>query len=435
VELALTAAQRSVWIGQRLRPSSPCYNAAEYLRIDGTLDTGAFGQALHQAVAETDVLHVTFKNRPTGVTQLLHEPGEWELPVIDVSSEADPGRAALAWMHTDLETVTDLETGPLFAHALFRLGPGRFWWYHRAHHIALDGYSFSLIASRTAQLYTALVTGRPCPASRFGSLRAAVDDDGTFQNSPQLETDRDFWLARFKDRPHPVSLSRHVSVPSGRFLRRSGRLPEAVMDQWRTVADQNGTTWAEVVLALVALHLHQHTGADEVVLGLPVMGRLGSAMARTPVMLMNVVPLRIALSEGTALPHLVRTVAAEMRAIRPHQRYRGEQIRRDLQLVGGRLRLYGPMVNVMPFDYGLHFAGSPAVATNLSAGAAFVEDIALLLHARSDGRPPVLDIDANPACYTDTGLTEHLDQLMRLLGETPPHAHAGQPKPTREGQP
>lgn len=413
--LPLTAAQRSVWIGQRLRPASPLYNAAECLRIEGPLDTECFGMALRRTVAEADVLHARFEDGPSDVTQALHPPAECELPVLDVSDEADPDRAALTWMRTDMETVVDLATGPLFAHALFRLGPGRFWWYHRGHHIALDGYSFSLIAARTAQLYTAMVTGRPCATPRFGPLRAAVNDDLAYHDSPRLAADRDFWLARFADRPRAVSLSPRVSVPSEGLLRRGRRLPAGVLDGWRAVAAENGATWAEVVFALVALYLHRHTGADEVVLGVPVMGRLGSATARTPAMLMNVLPLRVPLRPDDTLPGVVRAVAAEMRAIRPHLRYRGEQLRRDLRLIGGPLRLYGPMVNVMPFDYGLDFAGLRAVATNLSAGAAFVEDLTVMVHTRSDGEPPMLNIDANPACYTESELITHRDGLTQQL--------------------
>jgi nonribosomal peptide synthetase MxcG len=416
--LPLTAAQQGVWIGQQLNPANPLYNAAEYLQIDGPLDTVCFAQALRQAVAECEAFHVRFEAGPHGVAQLLQPPDEWSLPVVDVSDEADPSHAALALMQSDLQTVVDLKKGPLFAHTLFGLAPDRFWWYHRTHHIALDGYSFSLIASRTAQLYTAFVTGSPCTAPRLGSLRVAVDDDLAYQNSIQHDADRDFWCTRFADLPNAVSLSGRVSVPAGRLLRRSSRLAAQAMDDWRALADQNGATWAEVVLAVVALYLHRHTGAAEVILGVPIMGRLGSVAARTPVMLMNVVPLRVPVGAGAALPDVVRAVVDEMRAMRPHQRYRGEQLRRDLRLVGGGQRLFGPLVNVMPFDYGLDFAGRRAVARNLSAGAAFVEDLAIHLYARADGEPPVLDIDANPNCYSSAALAGHLDQLMDLLTYT-----------------
>ncbi|MFE5947235.1 condensation domain-containing protein [Streptomyces sp. NPDC056480] len=411
----MTAAQQGVWVAQQLAPTCPLYNAAEYIQVDGPLDTTSFAQALRKTVAEADALHVRFEADSGGVIQLLNPPGEWELPIIDVSGEPDPDRAALAWMRTDLQAVVDLQRGPLFAHALFRLGPDRYQWYHRTHHIALDGYSFSLIANRVAQLYTAVVTGRPNGAGRLTSLQAALDDEALYRRSSQYEADQEFWQARFANPQQAVSLSERVSVPSGRLIRSSRQLPSQSMDGWRALAGQNGATWAEAVLALTALYVHRRTGADEVVLGLPVMGRLGSATARAPVMLMNTVPLRVPINPQTGPDVVVQAVVAQMREIRPHQRYRGEQLRRDLRLVGGNRRLFGPMINVMPFDYGLHFAGHPARATNLSAGAGFVEDLAIHLHVRADGAPLTLDIDANPNCYAPAELTKHLDQLTDLL--------------------
>lgn len=183
-------------------PGNPLYNAAEYVRIDGPLDVPRFEEALRRTVAEADVLHVRFEQGPRSVSQVLYAASDdWPLPVIGTSGDPDPYQAARAWMDTDLETVVGLEKGPLFAHALFVLGGDLFLWYHRAHHIALDGYSFSLIAGRVAQLYTEEVTGRPCPIPPFGPLKAAVEADLAYQSSEQRELDRTFWHARFADRP------------------------------------------------------------------------------------------------------------------------------------------------------------------------------------------------------------------------------------------
>ncbi|MFI8829239.1 condensation domain-containing protein [Streptomyces sp. NPDC053431] len=415
--LPLTAAQQGVWIGQQLDPVNPLYNAAEYLCIDGPLDTGLFEKALRRTVAEAHTLHARFHTGPHGLFQLLQPTDDWPLTHLDTSHHPDPRHAALVWMRTDLKTLVDLEKGPLFAHALITLGPDQHLWYHRAHHIALDGYGFSVIANRTAQHYTALSTGRPDTTPPLGPLRPLVDDDFGYQHSTQNDRDRTFWTTRYADRPQAVSLSRYVAVPCGRLLRSSTQLPAQALDSWRAAAGPAGAGWAEAVIALIARHLHQHTGADEVILGLPVMGRWGPA-ARTPAMIMNIVPLRIPVHRGDALPDTVRAVAAELRAIRPHQRYRGEQLRRDLKLVGGRRRLVGPLVNVMPFDYRINFADSPARAYNLSTGAAFVEDMAIQLHARTDGEPLSLDIDANPNCYGPNELASYLGQLTDLLTGT-----------------
>ena len=118
---------------------------------------------------------------------------------------------------------------------------------------------------------------------------------------------------------------------------------------------------------------------------------------------MNIVPLRVPVPPGADLGTVAGAVAAEIRATRRHTRYRYEWLRRDLRLVGGSKRLFGPVVNVLAFDHELSFAGHPAVSHNLSAGP--VEDLSLVLHKRAGTL--VAELDANPARYTAADLAEH----------------------------
>ncbi|NEE18127.1 hypothetical protein G3M58_68140, partial [Streptomyces sp. SID7499] len=50
--LPLSAAQEAIWLGQHLAPTSPVYNTADYVVIDGEIDPGRFEAAVRSAVAE-----------------------------------------------------------------------------------------------------------------------------------------------------------------------------------------------------------------------------------------------------------------------------------------------------------------------------------------------------------------------------------------------
>ena len=88
-----------------------------------------------------------------------------------------------------------------------------------------------------------------------------------------------------------------------------------------------------MLTAVFAAHLHRETGAPEVVLGLPVMNRLGTAALRVPAMVRNVIPLRIAVTPVDTPRQLAARTAAEIRACLPHQRthhHRAHTIANDL---------------------------------------------------------------------------------------------------------
>ncbi|RKH62922.1 myxochelin non-ribosomal peptide synthetase MxcG [Corallococcus aberystwythensis] len=407
----LTAAQHGIWVGQQLDLRSPVYNAGECIEFRGAVDPVRFESALRKAVADADALHSRFVAGEEGPAQRIDAGTDWTLQHVDLSGASDPWAAAQEWMWKDLGRTVDLATGPLFAQALLTMGPERSFWFQRIHHIAMDGYGFSLLARRVAELYTAEVTGKAAPAG-FNRLGPVLDEDVAYRNGPQLQKDRDFWTGRFEDAPVPPLLAEAAPM-SSRFVRRSEHLRPELMAALQAGAKQAGVSWSDLVLAVTAIYLHQRTGAPEAVLGLPVMGRLGSASLRVPCMAMNIVPLRIAVRPDAGLYALARDVAAEMKASRPHLRYRYEQLRRDLCLVGGQRKLFGPVVNIMPFDYALDFAGVPGTAHNISAGP--VEDLSFGFHARSGGASLRVDLDANPACYTEAALEEHQRGFLQLL--------------------
>ncbi|MFI6967228.1 amino acid adenylation domain-containing protein [Streptomyces sp. NPDC050255] len=421
--LPLTAAQSGMWYAQSLDPLSPAQNTAECLEIDGPLDQELFAAALRQIVSETDALRVRVEDTPEGPRQTVAASAELPLTVHDLRDVPDADGEAEAWMRADLAEPCDLAAGPLFRHALFRVGQERWLWYQRIHHLVMDGFGYSLLVRRTAEVYSALVGGRSPGPRTFGTLAGLVAQDAAYRSSEAFAADRAHWSDAFADRPEAPRLAGRGALPSRTFLRRTAHLGPEATDRMRELATQLRATWPEVLIAAQALYTSRATARSEVVLGLPMMGRVGSVALRVPGMVMNVLPLRLTVTPGASFAELVRQVVLGVRAVRRHQRYRYEDIRRDLRLLGENRGLVGPLVNVMPFDYDVHFAGMQARARNLSAGP--VDDLTVNIFDRADGRGLRIDHDGNPALYDQDALAAHQERFLHLverLTAEDPHA-------------
>ncbi|GAA3883398.1 hypothetical protein GCM10022243_55140 [Saccharothrix violaceirubra] len=403
--LPLSAAQTSIWFGQQLDPDNPVYNTADHVLIDGPVDPVRFEEAVRAAVGEAESLHARFFLDGDVPRQVI-APDEWDFPVLDLRGEDDPEHAALAWMGADVRTPVDLALGPLFGQALLRIGDERWVWHQRVHHIAVDGFAFSLLARRVADLYT---DGGGTP---FGPFAKVLDVEESYVDSGKSAKDAEFWREYLDGLPEPPGLVDRLAGIGDHTIRSTARIPT---EDLRALAKAEGVSWPDLVTAAIAAYLHRATGAEEVVLGLPVMGRLGTPLLRVPGIVMNIVPLRIAVGSGDTLPAVAREVAAQIKRTRPHHRYRHEQIRRDLNLVGGTRKLFGPVVNVMPFDNDLRFAGNPGRMRNIAAGP--VEDLAVGVRDFSDGAGLSVELDGNPALYAQDELDRHRDRLLRLLAE------------------
>ncbi|WP_245697104.1 amino acid adenylation domain-containing protein [Streptomyces phaeochromogenes] len=412
----LLAAQEGIWTGQQLDPDSPAYNTAEYVHIDGPVDSAVFDTAVHRVVAETEALNVAFvvdeKGRPW---QTDAPAGEWHLHTADLTAEPDPHVAALAWMDQDMARPVDLAHGHVFGHALLRIAPAQYLWYHRVHHIALDGFGLSLVARRVAEVYTALTVGQTVADSGFGTLASVRDEERAYRESARFAKDRDYWADRFADRPAVATPAGRTALPARTFHRRVVDLGSAQTETLRAVARDLKITWSEVLLAVTAAQLHQATGAPEIVLSLPAMGRLGSVSLRVPCMVRNILPLRVTVTASDSLRDLAVRISRELRAGLPHQRYRYEQLRRDLRLVGGQRRLSGPGVNIMPFEYDLRFAGHRSTVHNVSAGP--VDDLSVNVYDRSEGAGLRIAVDVNPDLYDEADVAALQEGLLHLLRE------------------
>ncbi|KFN01510.1 non-ribosomal peptide synthetase [Bacillus clarus] len=413
IRYSLSSAQSGMWFAQQLDPLNPIYNTGEYVEIHGIVNPEIFELAVRKVVTETEALHVRFEEDEIGPWQIIESSSEFHMPFLDLRLEEDPEEAAKAWMKKDLSTPVDLKKDKLFTEALFQVANDRFFWYQRIHHIVMDGYGFSLLSQKVAKIYSTLMAGKVEKEKPFGSLAKIIEEDDKYRASKQFQEDRTFWMGKFADRPEVVSLAERAPRTSNGFLRETACLSSSSTKLLQENTKALMMNWPEFIVAVTSIYIHKLTGAKDVVLGLPMMGRLGSVSIHTPSMVMNLVPLRLSVNPNITFTEFMQQVSSEIRDARRHHKYRHEELRRDLKLLGENQRLFGPLVNVMPFDYGLSFAENRGVTHNLSAGP--VDDLSINVYNRFDGNGLMIHFDANPNVYSEEELAVHKERFMNVL--------------------
>ncbi|MCG1040810.1 MULTISPECIES: non-ribosomal peptide synthetase [Burkholderiaceae] len=403
---ALSAAQTEIWLAQQLHPDSPVYNIAQYTVIEGAIDPAVFKAALCQVIDEADTLRLQFIDGDNGLRQRIGSPA-WSVPVLDLTTEADPQAAAQGWMRTDYEQPVNLLRDPLFCYALLQVAPTQWLWYQRYHHIIMDGYGQFLIAQRVAHVYSAMRAKREPAPCTFGSVLKLLESDAQYQASAQRARDESYWLKHCANWPEPATLvSRRASASQQRLRQTTYLATQALGD---TASDTRRLT--QFMTAAMAAYLYRFTGEQDVVLGLPVKARFG-ADRHIPGMKSNTLPLRLTIRPGINLSSFMQQAAQEMQSGLQHQRYPSEALRRQLGLPPGQ-RLFGTTVNVMPFDYDLLFGRYLSTNHNLLLGP--VDDLMLDVYWIPNSHQLRIDFDANPACYSVQELEAHQRRFIRFI--------------------
>lgn len=412
----LTRAQVGIWLAEQAEQGGRVRCIAEYFDIPGAIDVEAFRAAWCRTFAETDALRITVVETDDTLSQVIRTAYEPRIAVIDYRKEADAREAAVAWMTEDVARPFDLD-GDIHTVVLFRIADGRYLWYQKCHHVAMDGYSGAMFAQRVCEHYAALIAGRPVEGARFGRLSELVEEDIAYTESDQHDLDRAYWRDLLEGYRPPSRLSNAVpdAVPGHRRV-------SAVLStqEYADLRRVHGRSLPPLIIAAYGMYHAMLTGTDDVLLGLPVASRKGRTARRTPGMMSNVVPVRLRLASDLAFRKLVGDVSRQVRESLNHQRYRIEELRRDLRLGLDEQLFPGPVVNIMAFPVDYTLAGLKMVAENLSNGP--TNDLALAVYDRYDGRGVRLDLDGDTRYYAERELRAHLDgfvELLRAVGAEP----------------
>ncbi|WP_413116667.1 amino acid adenylation domain-containing protein [Streptomyces sp. CY1] len=418
----VSAAQLGMWVAQQLEPDSPLYNCGAYLEINGPIDPDVLHEAVRRAVDETEALrsHLTEDTDTTDTTdetrlfQLVAPAEPTSLCVRDLRDAADPEATAHAWMNAEMLKPFDLGHGPLSDQTLLLLADDRSFYFHRYHHAVLDAFGQAVYGARVAALYTALISGTEPPATGFATLDRVIAEEAGYPGSRRYAQDRAYWLDLFEELPEPVALAGRSAGSTHSSLRRILTLPTALADRLTALGGRLRAQWPAVAIAATAVLYHRLTGRTDLTFSLPLAGRTGRVSLTTPSAMVNVLPIRVAATPGTTFTELVASVSRSLADVVRHQRFRGEELVRELGLSGGRQARLGPTLNVVAYVDELLFGDSPATPHPLSTGP--VNDLKINFYgAAGSGTGIRVEFDADPSLYDEREIAAHQERLVRVL--------------------
>lgn len=409
----LTEAQEGLWYAQRLAPDNPIFNTAHCTDFIGSLQLPALQHAINQALLEADALSLHMIESDAGPLQYFDVTHRVQLEVVDLRHQPDAVQQAAAHMHADHNHPLDPTQAPLSRQVLFLLSDTHCQWYQRVHHLAADGYGMSLIESRALALYHEQVSDDNAPSAALTSFAEVVADDQGYRQSEKRQKDASYWHQTLDALGDVGSLTSGVALSAPYFLRADAPIAAPTLSQLLEAQTRLQISWPDLLTLLSAAYIQRHTGQSDVVVGMPWMGRMGNVSARSVATVMNVAPLRLTMPQHEPLADVLNAGSRAILKARRHGRYRSEQLRRDLGLVGGQRRLHGPLINILPFDAPYTIAGVQAKQRVLCAGP--VEDLNFNFRAAPDGQNLRLEIEANPKLYSQQGLQTHLQRFQYFL--------------------
>ncbi|WP_329268215.1 non-ribosomal peptide synthase/polyketide synthase [Streptomyces sp. NBC_01451] len=318
--IPLSAAQRRLWLVERITGSGVAYNFPLVFRLRGDLDLDALRSALRDVAGRHEALRTMFPEQDGEPYQLI-------VPATGADPEFTVTDCAEAELADRIESAQrrpfDLTAELPLRCAVLRVGPADHVVAVVLHHITTDEWSDRPFL---ADLTTAYRTRRAGRAPEWAPLPVQYADYTLWQDEllGQVGADQlDHWTGTLRDLPEelqlPLDRPRPVE-PTGRGGKVRLELPTGTGLALRDLSATTGTSMFMLFQAATTALLHRLGAGDDIPLGAPIAGRTDDALDDLVGFFVNTLVLRTDLSgEGLTFRQLLARVRESALVAFEHQ--------------------------------------------------------------------------------------------------------------------
>jgi amino acid adenylation domain-containing protein len=333
----LSEAQKQLWVLTKLDIEGwLAYNIHTTFQLRGPLHLTAMRKAVQQVVERHETLRTTISE--DGDFQRVLPSLEVEVPLIDFSNWRDQERETRisAWFRAKSQQPFDLAQGALLRVHILKLEDELHVLAITSHHILVDGWSMNVILQDLAAFYAVECQESVCQLEPAVQFRDYLRRQELQSQTEEMAVHRAYWLEGLDsipvldlpaDRPRPP-------MKTFRGARQTTRVDADLYHKLQRVSQEQGCTLFMTLFAAYTTLLHRLSGQNEILVGIPVLGR--STEGNKPLVgyCTHLLPIRSTLvGNPTFSEHLVATRKALLYAYQ-HQDYPFAALLNDLNVRG-----------------------------------------------------------------------------------------------------
>jgi hypothetical protein len=312
-ELPLSYAQQRMWFFEHLAGGSASFHIPLGVRLKGRLNREALEQTFGEIIRRHESLRTVFPAIDDRPLQIIHEPSEFHLPVVDLSRLPKDEAEGQALRLAQEETLRrfDLAQGPLVRPTLMCLTEQEHVIICTMHHIIADGQSFEVLIAELSQIFAAISDGRPSP---LPELTVQYVDYAAWQRrwlqGEELETRLAYWrqqLAGIERMSLPQRQTRkRVQAFTG--ARQEITLSPELTESLKELTRREGSTLLMTLLSGFVLLLNRYSGDEDIVVGATYANRERPEAEKVIGILANTLVLRVNLGAAESFRDVMQRV-------------------------------------------------------------------------------------------------------------------------------
>jgi len=295
--LYTTKSQSEIWTSCYFGgdDANRAFNLIYALELNGLLNRQAMEIAVQTLVNRHDSLRATFS--ADGIHMSIFNQLPITFNTLDLSNIDEESQNNALESYTDEEScfVFDLVNGPLFRVGLIKFSDQKHSLILNIHHIICDGWSIGLILEELGIIYSAQVENKIPQLSEPISFSDYVEEEQLFSNSNDYNEVEKYWFSLYEQSVPVVYLPTDNTRPSLRTYKSECLcflLNSKLVESMKKIGLNAGTSLITTILASFEIFLHQLTGQNDIVVGVPAAGQPVTGMNNLVGHCVNLLPLR-----------------------------------------------------------------------------------------------------------------------------------------------
>ncbi|MCB2298643.1 non-ribosomal peptide synthetase [Clostridium tagluense] len=282
-----SSAQKRLYMLNQLDIKSTSYNIPIAVKIKGSLDIFKVQNAFYYLVDRHEILRTTFKFENNNIVQKVNDKVEFLVEY----DEIDDLNFEFEDFQKDFIRPFNLENGPLIRVKITKLNVDEFILQIDMHHIISDGQSIEILINEFNNIYS----GNEVPEIKIQYKDFAVWQDKMIKNGNYKEQE-EYWLGMYRDSIPKLNMTldyEKLNIQSFEGDKVSFEIDEELVGKIKRICEQTGTTMYMVLFASYATLLANYTNDEDMIIGVPVLGRSHSDLEKVIGMFVNTLAIRV----------------------------------------------------------------------------------------------------------------------------------------------
>ena len=306
--------QQRLWFLDQLEPGNLFYNIPMAVRLVGDVNIDHLRKSLNGIVDRHEILRTRFGNVNGVPVQIIDQPFEIGLKIVDITDIAEGKRQEQAelLLRQDAQQPFDLAVGPIIRATLVKVNNVEFIALLVIHHIAADGLSMMILIQELVAFYNQYHNGE---SGGLITLPVQYADYAVWQRNwlsgDVLNEQMKYWKSRLAGSPPLLELPTDRPRPAVKTFSGSSlmfQLPDTLSLKIKELCRETGVTSYMFLLAAFQTLLFRYSNEEDILVGTAIANRSRPEIEQLIGFFVNTLVMRTDLSGNPPFTELLSRV-------------------------------------------------------------------------------------------------------------------------------